>query len=124
MKVKPAFIFGAILMMFFGVLLTLLPNFSADLFGMVFNADGTHIGRIFGAALIGFGVIFWQVRNDVPSEARRNIILGETIHSGIATIFWVIALVQGLGNFLMWVPLLGHLVAFIWFGYLYIKGAK
>jgi hypothetical protein len=124
MKIKAAFIAGAIFAIIFGIGLAFLPNIMIDLFDVSLNEDGIHIARIFGAALIGFAVIFWQVSKDVPSEARRNIILGETVHSGIASIFWIIALVQGLGNWLMWFPFLCHLVLALWFGYLYIKGAK
>lgn len=124
MKVKAAFIFGAILAIFFGISLAFFPNWSADIFDLEFTVDSIHIVRIFGAALIGFAVIFWQVRDDAPSEARRNIMLGEIFHSGIASIFWIIALIQGLGNFLMWVPAFSHFILTIWFGYLYIKGAK
>jgi hypothetical protein len=124
MKVKVAFIAGAIFAIFFGICLSIFPQWSADIFGLETNVGFLHIIRIFGAALIGFAVILWQVRDDAPSEARRNIILGEIFHSGIASIFWIIALVQGLGNALMWIPALGHFILTIWFGYLYIKGAK
>lgn len=124
MKIKVAFIAGAIFAIIFGIWLAFLPNILSDVFDVSLNEDAIHITRIFGAALIGYAVIFWQVRNDMPSESRRNIILGETIHSGIASIFWIFALVQGLGNSLMWFPFLGHLGLFIWFGYLFFKGAK
>lgn len=124
MKIKAAFIAGAIFALIFGIGLAFLPNFMVGLFEVSLNEIGIHNARIFGAALIGLAVIFWQVRKDMPSEARRNIILGETVHSGIASIFWIIALVQGLGNWLMWIPFLCHLVLAIWFGYLYVKGAK
>jgi len=124
MKIKAAFIAGAIFSIIFGIWLAFLPNTLPDVFGITLNEDGVHISRIFGAALIGWAVMFWQVRSDMPSEARRNIILGEIFHSGIASIIWIFALIQGLGNWLMWIPFLGHAALTIWFGYLYIKGAK
>jgi len=124
MKIKAAFIAGAIFAIIFGIWLAFLPNTLPGIFDIALNEDGILIARIFGASLIGWAVIFWQVRQDMPSEARRNVILGETVHSGIASIFWIIALFQGMGNWMMWIPFLGHLGLAIWFGYLYFQGAK
>jgi hypothetical protein len=124
MKIRPAFFCAAFFSGVFGLLLTFVPGFSASLFDIELNEGGLFITKIFGAALLGYSIIFWLIKDDSPSEARRNIILGDTVHSGIASIFWIVALFQGFGNLLILIPLLGHLGLAIWFGYLYLKGAK
>ncbi len=124
MKVKFAFVIGAIFAGVFGLLLTFAPGFSASLFGMDVNEGGEFIARIFGASLLGYAIICWRVKSDSPSEARRSVILGVIVHSGIASIIWIWGLVLGVGNLLILIPLIGHLGLAIWFGYLYVKGAK
>lgn len=124
MKVKIAFIVGAIVCFVFGLLLTFFPGFSASLFGMDVNEGGEFIARIFGASLLGYCITFWCVRNNSPSEARRSVILGEIVHSGIASILWIWGLFQSIGNLLTLIPLFCHLGLTIWFGILYLKGEK
>ena len=124
MKAKAAFIFGALVSAFFGICLTFFPAWSGDLFDLEYIEDSILVTRLFGAALVGNAVILWQVNDDSPSEARRNIILGEIFHSGIASVIWIMAIIQGLGNILTWIPALCHIILTVWFGYLYIKGAK
>lgn len=124
MNVKPAFIYGAITCLLYGIGLLFIPVIMFSWFGLALPSELTFFSQIFAAALIGFAVIFWMSQGNMPSEARRNIILGETVHSGIATIIWIIAIIMGIGNALMFLPLFSHLSLAIWFGYLYWKGAK
>lgn len=124
MKVKPAFIYGAVSMLLYGIGLLFIPSIMFSWFGLTLPKDLTFIAQVFGAALLGYAVIFWMSKDDMPSEARRNIILGEVVHSLIATIIWIYAIVMGIGNTLMFLPLLSHLSMAIWFGFLYYKGVK
>jgi hypothetical protein len=124
MNIKPAFIYGAISMVLYGIGLLFIPVFMFSWFALTLPKDLSFFAQVFGAALLGYAVIFWLAKGDMPSNARRQIILGETVHSGIATIIWIVAIIQGIGNFLMFLPLLSHLSCAIWFGYLYAKGAK
>lgn len=125
MNVKTAFICGAIFCLVFGILCGGLgPRWLSSLLDIELNDAGFFIVNIFGAALLGFSAILWYARNEPPSGARYSIIIGETIHSGIAAIFWINALFQGLGNLLILVPLLGHLGLAVWFGYFWINERK
>ena len=124
MNVKPAFIYGAVTCVVYGIGLLFIPTTMFSWFGLTLPQDLTFFAQIFGAALLGYTVIFWMTRGDTPSEARRNVILGEVVHSFIATIVWIMALVAGIGNMLMFLPLFSHASLVIWFGFLYFKGAK
>ena len=109
MNVKPAFIYGAISMVLYGIGLLFIPVMMFSWFGLTLPKDLAFFAQIFASALIGYAVIFWMSQGNLPSKARRNIILGETVHSGIATIIWIIAIVMGIGNALMFLPLFSHL---------------
>ena len=124
MNVKPAFVYGAVTCVVYGIGLIFIPSTMLSWFDLTLTQELTLLAQIFGAALLGFAVIFWMTRGDTPSEARRNIILGEVVHSLIATILWIIAIVGGIGNTLMYLPLFSHVSLVIWFGFLYFKGAK
>jgi hypothetical protein len=124
MNVKPAFIYGAATCVLYGIGLLFIPTIMFSWFGLTLTKDLTFFFFFFGAALLGYAVIFWMTRGDLPSEARRYIILGEVVHSLIATIIWIIAIVGGIGNTLMFLPLFSHASLAIWFGILYFNGAK
>jgi hypothetical protein len=124
MNVKPAFIYGAVTCVVYGIGLIFIPSTMLSWFDLTLTQELTLLAQIFGAALLGYAVIFWMTRGDTPSEARRIIILGEVVHSLIATILWIIAIVGGIGNALMFLPLFSHVSLVIWFGLLYFKGAK
>lgn len=121
MKIKAAFLCAHFFCLIFGLLCGGLPLWTASFFGIELNEGGIFVGRIFGAALLGFAAIFLYARNEAHSEARIAIIYGETIHSLMAAIFWIEALIRGFGNLFILIPLLGHLGLAIWFGYLAIK---
>ena len=121
MKVKTAFICAHILCLAYGLLCGGFTRFAASFFGIELGEAGMFITRIFGAALLGFTAIFLYARNEPHSPARQSIIIGEWIHSTIAVIFWIDALIRGIGDMLIIIPLLSHLVLAIWFGYYAIK---
>ena len=121
MKIKAAFIYCALIMGIFGLLFVLIPAFSLSLFAISLSTEGIFMVRIFGAALVGYAVILWLAKDEAFSSATRAIMTGEVIHSGIASVFFVIGLIQGLGNFLMIMPLFCHLSCAFWFAYLLAK---
>jgi hypothetical protein len=106
----------------YGIGLIFIPTTMLSWFDLTLTQELTLLAQIFGGALIGYAVIFWMTQGDAPSKTRKTIILGEVVHSLIATILWVIAIVGGVGNTLMYLPLFSHVSLVIWFGYLYIKG--
>jgi hypothetical protein len=124
MKVKLAFTLCAIAWVLFGLPFVFFPSFAMSLFNIYLDVWGYFMVRLFGAALIGFAVISWTLKDDPPSEARRHVILGETVHSAIATIVFIYGAILGFESFLSFIPLVIHLIFAVWFGYLYLKGAK
>lgn len=124
MRAKPAFIFLALAAAIFGLMFTFVPTFALSIFNLDLSSDGIFLVRLFGAALIGYGVIAWFTKEADPSETRRHIILGETIHSATATLIFVLGLIQGIGNLVLLLPFIVHLSLTLWFGLLYLKRVR
>ena len=124
MNVKAPFIYGSIAALVFGLLFVIIPTFTLSFFDISLSVEGTFFVRLFGASLVGLGVMSWLAKDTVPAEARRHMILGEIFHSGIASIIFVFGLIQGVGNLLLILPFFIHLSLTLWWGYLYLKGAK
>jgi hypothetical protein len=121
MKVKVAFIYCAFIMGIFGLLFVLIPALSLSLFAISLSQEGIFLVRIFGAALVGYAFILWLAKDEMYSPSIRAILAGEIIHSGIASVIFVIAIIQGIGNLLMIMPLFCHLSCALWFAYLLVK---
>lgn len=124
MNLKIPFIYGAIAALIFGLLFVIIPSLTLSIFDISLSNEGIFFVRLFGASLFGIGVMSWLAKDAPPSEARRHIILGEIFHSGIASILFIFGLIQGIGNLLMVAPFMLHLSLTLWWGYLYMKGAK
>ncbi len=124
MKVKIVFILVSIAWVLFGIPFLIVPEFAMSTFNISLDTWGHFMVRLFGTALIGFAVISWMVKNDPPSEARRNIILGETVHSALAAIVFIYGAILGFPSALSYLPGVIHIIFAVWFGYLYVKGAK
>ena len=124
MNLKPPFIYGSIAALIFGLLFVFIPSLALSAFDISLSIEGNFFVRLFGASLLGIGVMSWLAKDAPPSEVRRHMILGEIVHSGFATIIFVFGLIQGIGNLLMILPFLIHLSLTLWWGYLYSKGAK
>lgn len=124
MKVKLAFTLAAIAWILFGLPFVIVPGFAMSLFNISLDVWGEFMVRLFGGALISLAVINWLVKDNPPSEARRTIILGEFVHSAIASLVFVYGLTIGFASVLSYIPFLLHVIFAVWFGYLYFKGAK
>jgi hypothetical protein len=124
MKVKLPFTLVAIAWLLFGLPFVFVPEFAMSLFSISLEFWGYFMVRLFAASLLGFAVISWLVKDDPPSEARRHIMLGEAVHSAIATIIFVYGAIVGFASSLSYIPGLLHLIFAFWFGYLFFKGEK
>ena len=123
-KIKIGFIYAALTAGIFGIFFTILPEFSLSLFGFSLNDQGYFMTRLFGGALIGYGLVNWFVKDGPPSDARWYFMLGVFADSVIAVIVFIFGLLQQIGNLLMLVPLIIHISLAIWFGYMFWNKIK
>jgi hypothetical protein len=117
MKLKVLFIITAIIAIVFGIAFVLIPSQVYSLYGIESTSGLDYMGQLFGAALIGIGLIAWLSRNATHSDARKAIILGFFIADGIG---FVIALIGQLNNILGslgWLTVAIYFLLSIGFGY-------
>src|SRR5713226_3311076 len=66
---------AAIIAFAFGLSFALIPAQLTSLYNVALNPGGIFIGQLFGAALIGFGVLNWFARGVKDSQALQAVLL-------------------------------------------------
>lgn len=124
MKLNIFLVIAAILYGVFGIGMVLIPGQVFTPQGITLNDGGQLLARTFGAALIGFAVIFWQARRSENSSALRPILLGNAIYILIEVIVLVLGVLSGVGNALAWPGIVIDLLLLVGFGYFYFQLAR
>jgi hypothetical protein len=117
MKLKFLFIITAIIAVVFGVAFVIIPAQVYSLYGIESTAGLDYMAQLFGAALIGFGLIAWLARNAAGSDARKAIILGFFIADGIGFVIALIGQLNDVVGSLGWLTVAIYLLLSIGFGY-------
>ena len=119
MKLKYVFIANAVISLGFGGSLVLASSQLASLFGV--NVELTQAGialnRLFGAAIVGYGLLTWLARNTADSEARRAIVLALFVTHAIGFILAVLAQLAGMASALGWLIVAMYLLLALGYGY-------
>ena len=121
MKFSTLMIIKAVVCIVLGAIILIAPGWMFSLFGVSLDDVGKFPAREYGAALIGTFLLTWYARNATDSRARRAIILDLFIYDAIGFVITLIAMFNGLFNFLGWsvVALYGLLA--IGYGYFWFK---
>ena len=109
--------FAAIITLINGVSYTLVPRFLLPTYGIAVT-PGAMLGfRLFGAALLTFGLILWLIRQSHDWTAIRAVLIGASVGNivGIAVSLW--AIFRGFINGSGWLFVLTYGVLLL--GYLY-----
>ena len=117
MKLKVLFIITAIVSIVFGVVFVIIPAQLYSLYGIESGAGLNYMGQLFGAALIGIGLISWQSRNAADSDARKAIIFSFFIADGIGFVVALIGQLNEILGSLGWLTVAIYLLLTIGFGY-------
>jgi hypothetical protein len=117
MNLKRLFVAGAVLSVLFGLGFVLDPQLVIEQHGMTANDGFRMMMRPMGGALLGYGMIFWWVRNAQASAALRAILRGSFLFHLIAFGGTAYGLATGVMNAMGWGPVLIHLGLALGFGY-------
>jgi len=117
MKLNVLFIINAIIAFVFGVAFALIPAQVYSLYSIEAGAGLNYMGQLFGAALIGFGLIAWLARNAADSDSRRAIILAFLIADVIGFVIALIGQLNEIIGSLGWLTVAIYLLLAIGFGY-------
>lgn len=88
-----------------------------SLYGDTLSPGGVTIGRLFGAALLGYAVLAWSVRNTGASDVRQAIILALFVGNTIGLIAVVMGQLSGAVNALGWSTVIIYLLLALGYGY-------
>jgi hypothetical protein len=120
MKIKTLMIINAIVAIVFGVVFVIIPSQVYSLYGPgIGDATGVlnYMGQLFGAALIGFGLLTWTARNAANSEARKAIVLALFVSEVIGFVVSLMGQMNNVVNDLGWSTVVIYLILALGFGY-------
>ncbi len=122
MKLKTMMVIKAVICLFFGILLLLVPGPLMAIWGVQLGSGGVFMARLYGASLIGNLFLTWFAKNDSGSEAQRASVLGLFVYDAIGFIVALMAVLAGIMNPLGWVIV--GLLLFLALGFGYFQFAK
>lgn len=96
MKLKTLLVINAVIAVFFGIAYELAPATIVSFYGGVTTNPGeVLLARLFGAVLIGIGLLLWFLRNVRDSETRRAIIHSMLVYHVIGVVLTIHSTVTG-----------------------------
>lgn len=119
MAMKLSFLFtaNAVIATAYGISFILIPAHLLAAYGLTLTPGTAVVSRLFGAALVGYGVLSWQVRAASSSEALRAVILalfvGDVLGFGLS----LQAVFAGAVNALGWSTVFIYGLLALGFGY-------
>jgi len=117
MKFKHLMTIKAVICLFFGVLLVVLPEELLSILGITVGVGGIFMARLYGASLIGNLMLTWFGRNAEESATKRAIILDLFAYDAVGLVVAFIAQIGGLMNPLGWFIVFIYFFLTIGFGY-------
>ena len=102
MKFKTIFIIHAIVPLAYGICFELVPQLMLSIYGVTQGPGEILMGRYFGVALIGIGLVFWLARDVTDGKARRAIVLALLISNIIGVIVSVQGTLSGVMSAVGW----------------------
>jgi len=116
MTIKTFFTIIAVLALVHGVGFVVVPEQVAASYGMATSASTVLMARLFGAALVGLGLVFWFAR-DGSSESVRGVFIATIIGNTVGLIVVVMGTTAGTLNSMGWVAALIYLFGAAGSGY-------
>jgi hypothetical protein len=112
--------FGSVVAFIFGLGFILMPARLLSMYNVTVNEAGLLIGQLFGATLLGFGVLNWSARGFGMGEATQAVLTANLVTDAIG---FIIALIGQLGgvpgiNALGWSTVVIYLILAAGFAYL------
>jgi len=119
MTLSNFFTVAAIVDLAFGLGFVLVTLPFVLLYNVTLNAGGVFVGQLFGAALIGFGVLNWFARTVSDHKAVRAIVLGNLVSAALGFVIALIGQLTVVGgvNQLGWSTVAIYLLLALGFGY-------
>ena len=121
MNTRTVLTLAAVIAIIFALGLILMPAFMGTLYGTGTSPNQLLLARLFGYALLGFGLMNW-VAKDLDYATLRPILLGNLAADAVGLIVCVMGTLSGVMNSMGWLSTALYLVLALGFGYLYFMG--
>jgi hypothetical protein len=121
MNTRTVMTIAAVIALVFALGLILMPAFMGTLYGTGTSPNQLLLARLFGSALLGFGLINWLAR-DSDYATLRPIILGNLVGDLVGLIVCVMGTLGGVMNSMGWLSVALYLLLALGFAYLYFMG--
>ena len=102
MSLKMVLTINAILSLVFGLGFVFAPEMLLSHYAIEVGVGGAWMSRFFGAALLGYAVLAWMMRDSGPSDAREAGVTGLLVANGAGLVMSAMLQIQGLANVLGW----------------------
>jgi hypothetical protein len=80
MKLNVLFIITAILGLFYGLLMLLIPGAFSEFYGGELTNAGKYNGQLVAAAYLGFAALLFMATKAKEAMARQAIVIGSLVH--------------------------------------------
>jgi apolipoprotein N-acyltransferase len=117
MKLSGLFTFTALVALIFGIGSLLIPSQMQSIYGVELSTAGLFLNRLFGAALIGYGILSWLVRNEPKSPIRDAIVSAFFYSEAIGFVISLWGQFSGEYNALGWSVTAIYFLLALGFGY-------
>jgi hypothetical protein len=117
MKLNTLLLVMALAEIIFGLGFLLVPALMMDVFGATGTPMLFFITRMFGAAIVSLGLIFWMSRNWSDTVALKAIISAGLVYNFLATVLVGMAVSSGLINPSAWGTVILHAALTAGFAY-------
>jgi hypothetical protein len=125
MTLNKFLILNAILFIPFGIGMLVMPGALFPLFGIDLDADGILMARVFGSALMNYGLICYLIRNEAQhSTEMKAVLTGNFLFHAFDAISTFIASYSAVMNNLGWMFTSLHFILAIGFLYYLIAEKK
>ena len=122
MKFTYLIIINAIIALAYGISYVVFPVFVLFIYGTTQGPGEVFMARLFGAALIGIGLLLWLARNIADSETQRAINLSMLVFAFIGAVAALHATLIGVMSAVGWTGF--AVFSFLALGYAYFWFAK
>ena len=115
-RLKRFLAIAAIITLLNGVSYALVPNVLLPNYGIAPSAGAAFGFRLFGAALLTFGLILWFVRESSDWAAIRAVLIGASVGNVVGAVISLWAIFNGVVNGAGWLFVVTYVVLLL--GYL------
>lgn len=102
MSLKLVLTINAILSLVFGLAFIFAPEATLTYYAVEIGVGGAWMSRFFGAAILGWGVLAWFMRDAGPSDAREAALTGLFVGMAVGFVVSLMGQMAGVANALGW----------------------